>query len=151
MDANTSVENAATAIDYSSHYGWKFTPIADLYVDGHDFGIWTGKLEYDHPAFTIIESIKIKSWIFTLEQNIQSRNKSVWFVCAFRNRAHYSFGSIKNATQKEFIHYCVKVFMPMLYSTEDMKVINNTVNYTILPLIGRTSPDEVEPNSVSEN
>lgn len=158
MDSNTEIANKASVITEGIPYTWNFTPTADLYVNDKDLSIWMGNIVYAHPAFEIPVCMKVKSWLFTMEQNIQTPNKDTWFVGAFRSRNHYTFGSVtiphanESTVQESFIQYCLRTFVPLLYPED----ASDSFYYSIVPHTSQASSDEVKPDkksrvSMSEN
>lgn len=159
MDPNDELIKKATIVTENIPYTWSFTPIADLHVNDQNLVLWMGNLKYEHPGYRIPMCLRVKSWKFTIEQNLQTQNEDLWVAGGFRNGNHYVFGTIDVSDSSEqgviesFLDYCFEHFLPTLYP-EKKGPFGTFINIHYHPV--QASADVVKPDlnknkTLSEN
>jgi len=83
------------------------------------FQVQFGEVEYGSPNYTMHGGVKIKDWLFCLEEAHFQRG---FFLCAFLGREHFTFGRVVadefREAQRNFVSTCMLDFCQLLCADE---------------------------------
>lgn len=81
------VGNKINPINY-----WKFVPSGVLKINNKDLDIYVGEVYYANRLYQIRNAIKVKDWVFVLENVIHEPN--MIYIAGFHDNTHCTFTEV---------------------------------------------------------